>query len=104
LQYDPSKLELVNVSNGSFLSQGDQAVALVHRDDPATGVMRVTASRPPNSGGVSGQGPVFTLTFVAKAPGQTTIAITRAGLKDSNNQSVPANGTQQTVDVRPKPQ
>jgi general secretion pathway protein D len=104
LQYDPSKLELVNVSSGSFLAQGDQAVALVHRDDPATGVMRVTASRPPNSGGASGQGPVFTLTFVAKAPGQTTIAITRAGLKDSNNQSVPANGTQQTVEIRPKPQ
>ena len=104
LQYDPSKLELVNVSNGAFLAEGGQAVGLVHRDDPATGVMRVTASRPPNSGGVSGQGSVFTLTFMAKAPGQATIAITRAGLKDANNQSVPANGTQQVVDIRPKAQ
>ncbi len=104
LQYDPSKLELVNVSNGTFLAQGEQAVALVHRDDPATGTMRVTASRPPNSGGATGQGPVFTLTFMAKSSGQSTISITRAGLKDSNNQSIPANGTQQMVEIRPKAQ
>src|SRR5882762_9569672 len=33
LNYDPAKLQLVNVSNGGFLSQDGQAVALVHRED-----------------------------------------------------------------------
>jgi len=27
-------LQLLNVSNGNFLSQGEQVVALVHREDP----------------------------------------------------------------------
>ncbi|MGC2649101.1 MAG: type II and III secretion system protein, partial [Candidatus Sulfotelmatobacter sp.] len=34
MNYDPSKLQLVNVSNGGFLSQDGQAVALVKREDP----------------------------------------------------------------------
>ena len=33
LNYDPKMLQLVNVSNGGFLSQDGQAVALVHRED-----------------------------------------------------------------------
>ena len=43
LNYDPNKLQLVNVSNGGFLSQDGQAVALVHREDETVGNRR---SRP----------------------------------------------------------
>lgn len=102
LQYDPRVLELVNVTNGGFLGQGGLPVALVHRDDPATGIMQLTATRPPNSGGASGQGPVFTLTFMAKSPGESTVAITRAGVRDGNMQNVPASGTQAVVNVAEK--
>jgi general secretion pathway protein D len=101
LQYDPAKLQLLNVSNASFLAQGEQPVALAHREDAATGTVQITANRPPNSGGVSGQGAVFTLTFMAKGGGQATISITRAGLKDANNQNIAANGTQGVVLIRP---
>ena len=37
LNYDPKMLQLVNVSNGGFLSQDGQAVALVHREDETVG-------------------------------------------------------------------
>ena len=40
LNYDPNQLQVVNVSNGGFLSQDGQAVALVHRDDPVTGTLK----------------------------------------------------------------
>jgi general secretion pathway protein D len=100
IQYDPTKLQLVNASNGGFLSQGEQAVALIQRDDAASGQMVLTASRPPNSGGVSGQGPVFTLTFMAKDAGQATVAVTRAGLRDAANQSMAASGTQAVVNIK----
>jgi general secretion pathway protein D len=100
IQYDPTKLQLVNASNGGFLSQGEQAVALTQRDDTAIGQMVLTASRPPNSGGVSGQGPVFTLTFMAKDAGQATVAVTRAGLRDAANQSMAASGTQAVVNIK----
>ena len=66
LNYDPKMLQLVNVSNGGFLSQDGQAVALVHREDEAVGQSQITASRPPGTGGVSGQGAVVTITFQAK--------------------------------------
>ena len=56
VNYDPNQLELANVSNGGFLSQDGQPVALVHRDDPSTGTLQITATRPPGAGGVSGQG------------------------------------------------
>ncbi len=99
ISYDPKLLQLVNVSNGSFLSQDGQPVALVHRDDPSTGMLQVTATRPPSSGGASGQGTVLTLTFLAKAPGQATVAITRPGARNSSGQVLPASGGQASVTI-----
>jgi len=99
ISYDPKLLQLVNVSNGAFLSQDGQPVALVHRDDPSTGMLQVTATRPPASGGLSGQGTVLTLTFLAKSPGQGTVAITRPGARNSSGQVIPASGGQASVTV-----
>jgi general secretion pathway protein D len=99
MNYDPSKLQLVNVSNGGFLSQDGQAVALVKREDPA-GTLQITAARPPGSGGVSGQGTVLTLTFEAKAEGQTPLTITRGGARDPSLQAITVNGAQASVTVQ----
>ena len=49
LNYDPDQLQVINVSNGGFLSQDGQAVTIAHREDPGTGTMQITASRPPGS-------------------------------------------------------
>jgi general secretion pathway protein D len=100
ISYDPKVLQLVNVSNGGFLGKDGQPVALVHRDDPATGTLQVTATRPPGSGGVAGQGPVFTLTFMAKAPGQATISVSRAGARDPAMQPIPVAGGQAMITVK----
>ena len=100
INYDPSKLQLVNVSNGGFLSQDGQAVALVHREDETTGTMQITATRPPGSGGVSGQGAVVTMTFQAKASGQTPLTITRGGARDPGQQAISVNGAQASVTVQ----
>ncbi len=100
LNYDPGKLQLVNVSNGGFLGQDGQAVALVHREDEATGTLQITATRPPNSGGVSGQGSVVTLTFMAKATGQSPLTITRGGARDPAMQPITVNGAQAIVNIQ----
>jgi hypothetical protein len=34
--YDKLGLQLLNISSGNFLSQGEQIVALVHREDPSS--------------------------------------------------------------------
>jgi general secretion pathway protein D len=100
INYDPAKLQLVNVSNGGLLSQDGQAVALVHRDDPSTGTVQVTATRPPGSPGISGQGTVVTLTFIAKTAGQAPISIARGGARDTSMQAIQVSPAQATVNVQ----
>jgi general secretion pathway protein D len=100
ISYDPKMLQVVNVSNGSFLSQDGQAVALVHRDDDSTGTLQITATRPPGAGGISGQGTVVTLTLMAKTAGQSTLTIARGGVRDPGMQSASAAGAAMTVTVQ----
>ena len=100
MNYDPKMLTLVNVSNGGFLSQDGQAVALMHREDEAVGQLQVTATRPPGAGGVSGQGSVVTITFQAKTSGQTPLTITRGGARDPGQQAITVNGAQASVTVQ----
>jgi general secretion pathway protein D len=98
VNFDPKVLQLVNVSNGGFLGKDGQPVALVHRED--NGTVQLTASRPPGAAGIDGQGPVFTLTFLAKSSGQTTVSITRAAARDANMQPIPATGSQAMITVK----
>jgi len=100
VSYDPKMLQVVNVSNGNFLQQDGQAVALVHRDDGA-GTLQITATRPPGAGGVTGQGTVVTLTFMAKAPGHSSLTITRGGARDPQMQALPVMaGAPATITVQ----
>jgi general secretion pathway protein D len=99
VSYDPKSLQVVNVSNGTLLSQDGQPVALVHRDDDSAGVLQVTATRPPGANGVSGQGTVATLTFVAKAPGQSTLTISKGGMRDPGMQPMLVAGASATVTI-----
>ncbi len=100
VNYDPKLLEVVNVSNGPFLSQDGQTVALMHRDDDTTGSLQINATRPPGASGVSGQGAVATLTFKAKAPGTSTLAISRGGARDPAMQALPVAGTVAQVAIQ----
>ncbi len=100
VSYDPKVLQVVNVSNGGLLSQDGQPVALVHRDDDTTGALQITATRPPGATGVSGQGTVVTLTFLAKGSGQSTLAISKGGARDPAMQAVAVAGAVATVTVQ----
>jgi general secretion pathway protein D len=99
MQFDPRVLALVNVDSGDLLSRDGQAAALVHRDE-GNGAVTVSATRPPGTKGVDGQGIVCTLTFKALAPGDATLALTRIGLKDSQQNSIPAIGGQAVIHVK----
>jgi general secretion pathway protein D len=100
VNYDPKTLQVVNVSNGPFLSQDGQLVTLVKRDDDTTGTLQINATRPPGSSGVSGQGTVVTLTFRAKAAGQSTLAISKGGARDPAMQALPVAGTVASVTIQ----
>jgi general secretion pathway protein D len=98
LSYDPKLLQVVNVSNGSLLSQDGQIVTVTHREDDGT--LQITAMRPPGASGVSGQGPVVTLTFMAKAAGQGSLTIARGGARDPAMQAMPVDGATATVTIQ----
>ena len=99
ISYDPKLFSFSKVTNGDFLAKDGQNVALVYRDDPATGRLQVTAQRTPGSQGITGDGTVFNLTFTAKAKGTGVISITVPGARNSKNQPVNALGSQSTVTV-----
>jgi general secretion pathway protein D len=98
LSFDSKLLQVVNVSNGSLLAQDGQIVTVTHREDDGT--MQVTATRPPGANGVSGQGAVVTLTFMAKAAGQGSLTIARGGARDPAMQALPVNGAAATVTIQ----
>jgi general secretion pathway protein D len=99
ITYNPRVLQLLNVSNGPLLAQDGQAPSLVNRDDSLTGILTVTAERPPQTPGISGDGSVFTLTFQARGPGQSTLSINRASIKTAAGQTSPASGSQALITV-----
>ncbi|GGA62339.1 hypothetical protein GCM10011507_12340 [Edaphobacter acidisoli] len=98
LQYNPAVLQLVNVDAGSFLARDGQAVAVGHRDD--SGLVTISASRPPNSGGVNGQGNVVTMTFKAIAAGDSNLSLVKVGALNSAQNNLPATGSQAVVHVK----
>jgi general secretion pathway protein D len=98
IQYDPSKLTLVNVGDGDLLNRDGQIVSMAHRDD--SGNLTVNVSRPPGAPGVSGAGVVCVLTFQATAKGQSGISITRGSALNSAGQPLEAQTSQATVVVQ----
>ena len=99
ISYDSKVLQFVKVTNGDFLAKDGQNVALVYRDDPATGRLQITAQRPPGSQGISGDGTVFNLTFTAKAKGTGAISVAVPGARNSKNQPMNVLGSQSTITV-----
>jgi hypothetical protein len=62
--------------------------------------MQVTATRPPGAQGVSGQGAVVTLTFLAKALGQTALTISKGGARDPDMQALPVAGATAAITIQ----
>jgi general secretion pathway protein D len=99
MQYDATKLNLVNVDVGDLLGKDGQPVALVHRDDGG-GNVTISASRPPGVTGITGAGTMCTLTFEAKAPGDASIAVIRPVIRNSKQLQLAATGSQAVVHIK----
>jgi general secretion pathway protein D len=99
LHYDAAKLQLSNVAAGDILSRDGQPTGLSHVEDPP-GTLVVSISRPPGTHGVTGTGVVCVLTFQAKAPGPSGLAITRASVVNSAQQQVAVQTGQASIVVK----
>jgi hypothetical protein len=91
---------VVNVSNGGFLDQGDQIVALTHRQDATVGVLEAAALRPKGSGGASGNGSVITVTFLAKSTGRARLTLADASVVHPDGQTLAVPAIEMSVAVQ----
>jgi len=100
MQFNPAVLELVNVDAGDFLGRDGQAVAMAHREEEGLGLVTISSSRPPGVAGVTGQGSLCTLTFRAKAAGDSNLALVKVSAKNSAQATLSAVGSQTVVHVK----
>ncbi|WP_245536335.1 cohesin domain-containing protein [Terriglobus saanensis] len=99
LNFDPKVLSLVRVDSGELLGRDGQPAALMQRDG-GSGAVSISVSRPPNAGGVTGDGSVVILTMKAIGPGDSTLTLTNLNATDSKHVSLSAVGTQAAVHVQ----
>lgn len=97
--YNPQKLQVVKVTSGGLLDRDGQATALVRRVDASAGRLDISVSRPSSVPGISGDGVVFTLVFLSRAPGRSQLRIDQSGLRDASAKPVPVEGSEATVNI-----
>jgi general secretion pathway protein D len=101
LQYDPKVISIEDVRQGGFLSGGTQPIAVVQRVDKERGQAVVSATRMPNTPGVSGSGTVFGIVVRGVAPGSSAISILQVNARDSQQRAIPLVSSEATVRVQP---
>lgn len=100
IHYDPSVIQVEDVTNGGFLSGGTQEVAVVQRIDAQHGDVIVSATRQPNTPGVSGSGTLLGLVIRAVAPGTSPIQILQVNARDSQQKTIPMVSGEATIQVQ----
>lgn len=100
LQYNPAVISVEDVRQGGFLSGGTQQVAIVERVDKARGQAIVSATRMPNTPGVSGSGTLVGIVVKALAPGNSQLSIVQVNAKDSQQRPIQVVSGEAAIQVQ----
>jgi general secretion pathway protein D len=100
LQYDPAVISVEDIQHGSFLSSGNQEIAIVQGGDKSKGQVMIAATRQPNTAGVSGSGTLLGVVVKALAPGSTNVSIVQVNAKDSQLKPLPLLTSEVNVQVK----
>jgi general secretion pathway protein D len=101
LQYDPKVISVEDVRQGGFLSGGTQPIAVVNRVDQEHGQAVVSASRMPNTPGISGSGTVFGVVVRGVAAGSSKLSIVQVNARDSQQRPLSLVTSEATIQVQP---
>ncbi len=101
LQYNPAVISVEEVQHGGFLQGGNQEIAIVQRVDPTRGQAIISATRQPNTAGVSGTGTIMGVVVRAIAPGNSNLSIVQVNAKDSQQKPIPLVTSEATLQVQP---
>jgi general secretion pathway protein D len=88
LQYNPAVISVEDVRQGGFLSGGTQDIAIVERVDKERGQAIISATRMPNTPGVSGSGTLVGIIVRGVAPGNSQLSIVQVNAKDSQQRPI----------------
>lgn len=101
LQYNPAVISVEEVQHGGFLQGGNQEIAIVQRVDKEHGQAIISATRQPNTVGVSGTGTIMGIVVKAIAPGTSNLSIVQVNAKDSQQKLIPLVTSEATLQVQP---
>src|SRR5437667_5368390 len=101
LQYNPAVISVEEVRHGGFLSGGTQEIAIVHQPFKDKGQSIISATRGPNTPGVSGSGTLLGIVIKGLAPGSSNLSIVQVNAKDSQQNLIPLITSEATVQVQP---
>src|SRR5438128_1582406 len=101
LQYNPAVISVEEVRHGGFLSGGTQEIAIVHQPFKDKGKSIISATRGPNTAGVSGSGTLLGIVIQGLAPGSSNLSIVQVNAKDSQQNPIPLITSEATVQVQP---
>jgi general secretion pathway protein D len=108
LQYNPAVIGIEDVQHavsegqhGGFLSGGTQEIAIVKSLDEQKGQAIISATRQPNTQGVSGSGTLLGIVIKGLAPGSSNLSIVQQNAKDSQQRPIPLITGEATVQVQP---
>jgi hypothetical protein len=98
IEYDANLLQFTGVSQGGFLVKSGRQVVLAQRNDPLTGVLKISAEQSLGTPGISGDGPVFTLSFQARKRGKGVVSILPSA-HDSQGRRIEMAGSQVSLRI-----
>ncbi|HEV7967335.1 MAG TPA: cohesin domain-containing protein [Candidatus Acidoferrales bacterium] len=100
VQFNPAVISIEDVRQGGFLSGGTQEVAIVERVDKERGQAIISATRMPNTPGVSGSGTLVGIVVKALAPGNSQLSIVQVNAKDSQQRPIQVVTGEATIRVQ----
>jgi general secretion pathway protein D len=100
IHYNPAVVQVEEVRNGGFLSGGTQEIAIVQRIDQQKGEVIVSATRQPNTPGVSGTGTLLGIVVRGVAPGTSTLQVLQMNARDSLQRTIPMVSGEATIQVQ----
>jgi general secretion pathway protein D len=101
LQYNPAVVSVEEVQHGGFLSGGTQEIAIVQQIFKEKGQAIISATRRPNTPGVSGSGTLIGIVIKALAPGSSNLSIVQVNAKDSQQKLIPLITSEAALQVQP---
>jgi hypothetical protein len=100
LQYNPAVISVEEVRHGGFLSGGTQEIAIVQRVDKERGQAIISATRQPNTPGVSGTGTLVGIVIKALAPGSSSISVVQVRARDSQQKPITLVSSEAAIRVQ----